>query len=71
MVIYENECCRCATGGYPCRGSECSLRKVPHCYCDKCKNEFRADELYIFGGKDVCVECLIEEFKTVKEREGL
>lgn len=61
MVKYENHCCDCATPGYPCRGSECSLRKVTVYYCDVCGDEL--DEIYDVDGRELCGECLKDEFR--------
>lgn len=60
MVKCEDECCGCATESYPCLGSECVNRKVPHFYCDKCGEETR---LYYFDGKELCIDC-IEQLLT-------
>jgi hypothetical protein len=35
-LMLVDECCNCASGGYPCRGELCPLRHVPHLYCDDC-----------------------------------
>ena len=58
-----NECCHCATPGYPCRGSLCPLRSVEHFLCDKCGAETK---LYEFDGKELCGECLLENFLVVE-----
>lgn len=65
MTKYENECCGCATPGYPCRGSECRMRHVPHYYCDKCHEE--ADQLYILDDEELCEYCVIESLEKVVE----
>ena len=70
MKKIENDCCGCAVPLYPCRGDSCSLRHVPHYYCDKCRNEFEPEALYVNeNDEELCAECLLEEFPTVKERE--
>lgn len=55
MIKYENECCGCATETYPCLGSGCVNRNVPHYYCDKCGEETK---LYYFDGKELCIDCI-------------
>ena len=64
-VKIENECCGCAVPGYPCLGDLCKLRRVEHCYCDKCKKEVPHDEVYCYEGEDVCEDCL----KALCEKE--
>lgn len=66
MIKYENECCDCATEGYPCLGSDCPNRHVLHCYCDKCGFETR---LYEFDDRQLCEDCLLEEFTVVEGSE--
>lgn len=61
---YEDECCDCATGGYPCRGSSCSNRNVMHLKCDDCKDE--VNTLYLFEGEELCEECLISKFEKIE-----
>lgn len=69
MVEYLDECCGCATESYPCMGSACSMRNVPHYFCDKCKDEFQSEELYVMDdGQELCQECLLAEFPTVADR---
>lgn len=59
MVVYEDECCDC---GKPCLGEMCSLKRVPHYYCDVCGEEiFPAegyDEPEEFDGQHICPECM-------------
>ena len=45
MIVYENECCGCATPAYPCIGESCSKRRVPHYYCDLCGEEIFIGEI--------------------------
>ena len=68
-VWYEDECCDCATESYPCIGSSCPNRSVPHYDCDDCKNEFEPDELYDYNGEILCAECLLDRFETIKAEE--
>ena len=67
MIKYEDECCGCATENYPCLGSSCKNRNVPHLYCDKCKKE--VEELYKDDGEEICEECLLKKFEKVKLEE--
>ena len=60
MVRYENDCVDC---GWPCVGSSCPNRNVPHYYCDKCGAE---QKLYEFDGQELCAECLLEEIPVVE-----
>lgn len=66
-VVYKDECVSC---GLPCLGNSCPNRNVPHYYCDECKKEFEADELFITEDDgDLCLDCLLKGFKTVSEKE--
>ena len=58
-----NECCNCAVPGYPCLGPSCPRRSVEHFKCDKCGAEAT---LYEIDGKELCAECLLEEFPIVE-----
>lgn len=71
MKKVENECCQCASALYPCIGDSCKCRHVPHWYCDKCKNEFEPEELYLKDDKELCTECLLLEFETVAQKEDM
>ena len=62
MLVYTNECCDCATPGYPCLGSNCPNRRVPHYYCDECEDEVT---LYKFDGKELCIDCIEKELDKV------
>lgn len=64
MKKYENECCNCAVPGYPCRGSSCPNRHVPHYYCDKCGEEY--ETLYHYDGKELCIGCIEERLEKVE-----
>ena len=67
MTKYENECCGCATESYPCLGSACPNRHVPHFYCDKCGED--VEELYKVDGEELCEECLKDNFEKVELEE--
>lgn len=64
MIKYENECCGCAVPAYPCMGSDCPNRNVPHFYCDECKND--VETLYHYDGKELCLECIEKMLEKVK-----
>ena len=65
MVRYINNCCDCATPGYPCIGSSCPNRSVPVYYCDRCGDEIDGD-VYDVEGEELCEECLKEMFRLEK-----
>lgn len=65
MVTYENECCGCAVPAYPCMGSACPNRNVPHFYCDKCEDE--VEELYQWNDTEQwCIDCIKKNLKKVE-----
>lgn len=68
MIHYENECCGCAVPAYPCRGSSCPNRNVPHFYCDDCGNEFDPKELYDVEDQMLCEKCTLLQYSTVAQR---
>ncbi len=64
MVKYENQCCDCAVGGYPCMGKDCHYRNVKIYVCDRCHDE--VDELYEYDIEEqLCVNCLLKKFKKI------
>lgn len=67
MIKYEDECCGCATENYPCMGSACPNRNVPHFYCDECGED--VEELYNVDDKEICEQCLLKKFEKVKLEE--
>ena len=69
MIKYEDECCGCAVPGYPCRGSMCPNKHVPHVYCDKCGGDCDLDEVYDVDGEHVCKDCLLKMFPIVNVEE--
>ena len=64
--VYQNECSGCASPGYPCDGSH---KKVAHYFCDKCKQEFDAIELYVTKDGDFCEQCILNEYETIAQAE--
>lgn len=63
-VYYANECCDCATPGYPCLGSACPNRNVLHMKCDICQKE--VDDLYETENGQLCAECVLGMFEKVE-----
>lgn len=71
MKKYENDCCDCAAPGYPCIGSQCHRRHVPHWYCDECGEECDPKALYVTEKcEELCIDCLLSKFQTVAQFEG-
>lgn len=66
---YEDDCVGCDAAAYPCLGSDCPRRKVPHYYCDECGDECDTDDMYVYSDYDklLCKSCLLDKFKTVAE----
>lgn len=64
MVTMEDECCGCAVPAYPCMGSACPNRNVPHLYCDKCEEE--VEDLYKTEDGELCAKCVLEMFEKVE-----
>lgn len=67
MVVVSNECCDCATPGYPCIGDACYLRHYVHHYCDKCGDD--VDTLYWFEGEQLCSYCVLNSLEEVDDDE--
>lgn len=65
MIKYKDECCSCSVPGYPCLGSKCSNRNVPHYYCDRCGDEVDAEDLYIdeYNDGELCLDCIYGTLK--------
>lgn len=63
-IRYEDECCGCAVPSYPCMGSACPNRNVPHLYCDKCEEE--VEDLYKTKNGQLCAECVLKKFEKVR-----
>lgn len=53
MIRYEDERRGCAVPGYPCIGSSCVYKNVPHHYCDVCNTKNAPYHIY---GCDYCKE---------------
>lgn len=62
-IRYENECVGCPPD-MGCLGSACPNRRVPHLYCDKCKNE--VDDLYDYDDKQICLDCIVKQLKKIE-----
>lgn len=63
MVKIMNECCNCATSGYPCHGESCAFQHVKHLICDRCKAD--VEELYAIDGQEICLDCLPHVVRTI------
>lgn len=63
MRAYEDHCIDCATPSFPCLGERCPRRHVPVFYCDECGER---DTLYEYHGKELCENCLINQFSVVE-----
>lgn len=66
MKKIENECLGCKDAGLPCMGNSCKYRNVIRFYCDQCKEELK---LYHYEDKELCADCLLEEFEVVDGSE--
>lgn len=66
MIRYENQCCDCATTGYPCLGTTCPCRHVKIYECDNCNEEVDDGELYEFEGEQLCIDCIKERLNVVE-----
>jgi hypothetical protein len=64
MIIYEDECCGCAVPGYPCMGSACPNRDVPHYICDECG--YDVEILYKYEGEELCLDCIEGRLEVVE-----
>lgn len=60
MIVYENDCCGCAVPGYPCTGEH---KRVPHYYCDECKDE---KTIYEYDGRQLCIDCIEKGLEVVE-----
>ena len=67
MIREENDCVGCPDG-VPCIGSNCSMRNVPHMYCDYCGEEIDPDYAIEDNGCDYCYDCA-EELALIEEEE--
>lgn len=61
-----SECVGCASIGLPCMGDSCPFKHVTRFYCDRCKEEFEAEELYKYEGEEVCAECILKDFEKIE-----
>lgn len=60
VLIFENNCSGCYDSDSYCIGN-CPHKKVPHLYCDKCKDE--VDELYDVDHMELCELCTLKALK--------
>ena len=69
MRTIKDECVGCSPG-MGCLGSSCPNKNVKRYYCDKCGGDFESEELFVVDGEDVCVNCILKEYRTVAQEEG-
>jgi hypothetical protein len=69
MIRYENRCVECAED-MGCVGSVCRYVNVMTVECDECGEE--REEIYSYGGQELCPDCLIAALKEegVVEKVG-
>ena len=60
MIKIENDCVGC-----PTYCINCGNKEVPHFYCDECEEEVNEGELFLFDNKQLCEECLKNQFHRV------
>ena len=62
MRYYEDECCGCASPGYPCIGDSCPNRHVLKFQCDNCgTDDLNEDDIEIGdNGEELCTDCAME-----------
>ena len=68
MRTIEDECVGCPKE-MGCLGDNCRYKNVHRYFCDKCGDEFDAEELYVVDGEDVCSDCILNEYQTVAQEE--
>ena len=66
MVRHEDGCVGCAAPGYPCLGSACPNNDVIVLVCDECGAEGCDDLWELPDGRQVCQDCLMDEFPRVE-----
>lgn len=67
MIYHQNDCCECASPGFPCIGSRCELVNRAHYICDGCDEEVYPGELYWYDGLQLCSNCVIKELEVVED----
>ena len=59
MRIKESNCVGCRSIGLHCMGSACpNSEPSEYIVCDECGDTF--DSIYIFNGRELCTNCIIE-----------
>ena len=61
MTRIEDDCVGC-----PTYCANCGRDRTPHYYCDNCGDETK---LFRFDDKELCTECLLEQFDVVEGSE--
>ena len=62
MIRYENDCVGCPQGCI-----NCGRRSVQHLYCDKCDEEYDAEDLYDVDGEMLCIDCIKMQYRTIAD----
>ncbi len=65
MKRIENECVGCPKE-LGCMGNSCPYKNVTRFYCDRCGDEAT---LYYYEDKELCADCLVEQFDMVEGSE--
>lgn len=63
MIEVKDECVGCASMGMPCYGSLCPYRNVKYLICDECEES--CEDLYEYEGQQLCLTCLLKNFKRL------
>lgn len=65
-----NNCVGCTSIGLHCQGPGCqNYREVPEWSCDECGYELPPSELYVYDDRELCHDCLLEQFETVADSD--
>ena len=65
MKKIENECISCPKE-MGCMGDSCPYKNVTRFYCDICGDEAT---LYHYEDKELCADCIVEQFDMVDGSE--
>ena len=57
----------CVSCGLPCLGNSCPYSNVVRYFCDECETETDVDDLYMYDGDMLCVDCLLKHFETARQ----
>ena len=62
MIRLENDC----TGPCPQGCVDCGRKRSPHFYCDECGDEVLIGELREFEGRQLCAQCILNQFPVIE-----